>query len=202
MMLCLIQCGQTTWGAQGRMHGSTDLPLSDEGRASLNANLHLLEGCKASTVHHPADEAAAQSAHLCAQRIKARTREVAALADPSLGLLEGMTLEQFAERFPSRQKQWEDDLACFAAPEGESMHAAAARVFTALAQILKRARSEEVAVVLHNHALGMVRCWLDNRPLAELRGCLQNAAMIERRELPADAIVSLKSRAESVLAAT
>src|SRR5262245_57074263 len=114
--LTLIRCGETTWDAQGRVHGSTDLPLSDAGRAAVMAEVQRLGGARSTIIHHPQDEAAADTARMFAMAGE-KLRDVAELADPNLGLLEGLTQQEFAERFRSRSKQWKDDPITLSPPE-------------------------------------------------------------------------------------
>jgi broad specificity phosphatase PhoE len=193
IMLCLIQCGETAWSEAGRIQGAMDLPLSDAGRMQISAQLHRLSAAKAAMIHHPADEAAADTAHLCAGRINARTKATLELADPHLGLLEGLTEQEFATRFPKRYKQWEDDLLSLAPPEGEPMMNAADRLLKAVAKILKRSRSQEVAIVLHPLGLGLLRCWLADRPMNDVRTMLANRPRIERYALPVKMISALET---------
>lgn len=178
--LTLIRCGETTWDALGRVHGATDLPLSDAGRLAVHASLPQASTCKATIVHHPADEAATETAAIVSQAIGAKPREAPELADPNLGLLEGLTEEEFAERFRSRHKQWRDDPATLSPPEGEEMAEAVGRLFRGVAKIIKRSRGDEVAIVVHDLGLAMLRCWLSNRPLSEMREMLDPEPRIER----------------------
>lgn len=196
IMLWLIECGETEWALQGRIQGSADLPLSEAGRRAVDAELHRAEGANVAVVHHAPDEAAATTADLCAQRIKARTRAVVELADPHLGVLEGISEQEFAERFPKRHRQWEDDLVSLAPPEGEEIAEAAGRILRATARILKRSRSSEVALVLHTIGLGALRCWLADRSLHELRSMFAGRPRIERYAMPLEMISSLQSMAD------
>jgi broad specificity phosphatase PhoE len=77
-----------------------------------------------------------------------------------------------------------DDPATLSPPEGEEMSTAADRLFRAVAKIIKRSRSEEIAIVLHDLGLAMLRCWLANRPLADMRDMLEPEPRIERFVLP------------------
>ncbi|MHC4306393.1 MAG: phosphoglycerate mutase family protein, partial [Planctomycetota bacterium] len=43
-MLTLIRCGESTWDAEGRLHGRSDLPLSIAGRASVTSDVTALAG--------------------------------------------------------------------------------------------------------------------------------------------------------------
>ncbi len=191
--LCLIQCGQTTWEHDGRIHGSTDLPLSDTGREEVHAELHRMDQVKAATIYHPPDEAASETAQICAQHIGAKTKAVKELADPNLGLLEGLTELEFSERFPSRHKQWEDDILTLSPPEGEDVVDAADQLFRAIAKLLRRTRSDEVAIVLHPLALGMVRCWMSDLPLSDVHSINRNRPRMERYIMPSELIPALEN---------
>jgi probable phosphoglycerate mutase len=195
IMLCLIQCGETAWEAERRMHGHTDLPLSEAGRAALLEDVRRLRCDRVAVVHHPPDEAATDTAHIVARRLGARTRAVSELAEPNLGLLEGLTEDQFGERFPTRHRQWIEDPGSFHAPEGDSLLQAARRIQAAVARILKRSRSRETAIVLHRLALGNMRCWLAARPLSDLHIMLAGRPRVERYALMPTTIDDLEHEA-------
>ena len=143
MMVSLIRCGQTVWDADGRLRGSTDLPLSDAGRVAVQADLSQSALGRPSLIHHPPDDAATETARLCAARMGAKIKSADGLADPNLGLLEGLTRQEFAERFHTRFKQWDEDPLSLSPPEGEDVVDAADRLFNTVARILKRSRSDE-----------------------------------------------------------
>lgn len=200
IVLCLIECGETAWQIDGRVQGAMDLPLSDAGRIAVAAQLHRLAGSRASIIFHPADEACAESAAMCASHIGVKTKAVGELADPHLGLLEGLTAQEFSERFPTRFKQWEDDPFSLSPPNGEQMHEAADRLFRAVGKILKHSRSAEIAIVLHEMGLGMLRCWLADQPLRDLRLVLNGGPRIERYVIAREMLGALETAAESQFA--
>ncbi|TVQ52439.1 MAG: histidine phosphatase family protein [Phycisphaerales bacterium] len=196
LVLCLIRCGETRWAQEGRMSGRTDLPLSNRGRAFLTEQARFLASHHIATIYHPGDESAAESATICAASLKARTKVVSELADPDLGLLEGITEQEFADRYGKRYRTWIDDPMSFSPPEGEDMIAVRARIFRAVSKLLKRTRSEEVGVVLHPVGLGLIRCWLADRPPRELWQMLERRPPIERYVLDAGTIAELQEAAE------
>jgi broad specificity phosphatase PhoE len=201
--LTVIRCGETTWEAQGRVHGVTDLPLSDAGRIAVTADLiHLGAGgggggAKISMIHHPPDEAATDTARLCAALLGAKLRESPELNDPNLGLLEGLIEQEFAERFRSRHKQWKEDPITLSPPEGEDIATAADRIFRGVAKIIRRSRGEEVALVLHDLGRSMLRCWIADRPLTAMRE-MEGGAGIERIALPLNMIDGLETAAKAI----
>ena len=188
IVLCLIRGGETAWDGDGRVHGSTDLPLSDAGLDAVTADAARLKGVRFSTVHHPPDEAGGQTAELFARAAGAKAKPVDELADPDLGLLEGLLRQDFAERYPKRYRQWQDDPLTLSPPEGEEIAEARARIFAALARVLRRSRSEEVAVVLHSLGLGLLRSWLADRPAGDLWAMLRGRDRVERYALTGEMI--------------
>jgi broad specificity phosphatase PhoE len=195
VVINLIQCGQTIWDVERRVHGSTDLPLSETGRRSMIEEFNRVHAVKATVVHHPGDEAATDTAQLAAERWKAKTKEADDLADPNLGLLEGLGSQDFEDRFPSRHRQWEEDPMSLMPPEGERLTEAADRIFGEVARIINRSRGEEVAVVLHDLGAGMLRCWLADRPLGDLWDMLESRPHVERYVLPLSMAAELETAA-------
>ena len=79
--LLLIRCAQTEWDAVGRLQGSDDLPLSEQGRAwasGLGERLASDEDAlpKPGLVLHAPDEASAETASILAGPSKARTKAI------------------------------------------------------------------------------------------------------------------------------
>jgi len=183
ILLCLISCGETTWDQDRRLHGSTDLPLSESGRTAVAAAAARVTSTNLGAIHHPPDEAATETARILAEAHRVKTKAVSDLADPDLGLLEGLTEQVFADRYPKRYKQWHDEPFSLSPPEGEDVADARARVLGAVAKLLRRSKGEEVAVALHSLGLGFLRCWLADRPSRDLWTFLQDRPRVERYAL-------------------
>jgi broad specificity phosphatase PhoE len=188
VVLSLIRCGETTWDNDGRLHGRGDLPLSIAGRAAVEADVASLSEGRRSTVCHPPDEAATETAQIIARTVGAKVKSMTELAEPDLGVLEGLSEQAFAERFPKRFKQWQDDPLSLSPPEGEELVDARARVLAAAARLLRRARNGGVSLVLHPLGLGFLRCWLADRPPTDLWAVLRDRPRIEQYLLGAEMI--------------
>lgn len=209
-ILWLIRSGETAWQREQRVQGRTDLPLSTEGRTALASDLAQLGGAglptpqgspeqehgqrpaglltgKPSLIHHAADEAAKESAAMVARQFGARTKANADFDEPDLGLLSGLTMEHFEERFPTRFRQWEEEPLSLVPPEGEAMEDARTRVLDALGRLARRHRHEVFGLVLHPIALALVRAALEGRPGRELWNMLAARPRVERFLLPDDA---------------
>lgn len=203
-ILNLIACGETTWNQEGRLLGSADLPLSQPARSTaiteaehLAAMIEARDGksrSPISTIYHSPDEAAAETAQVFASALNTKVKPVDGLTDPHLGLLEGLTEQMIADRFPKRYKQWRKDPTTVSPPEGEELVDARARLFRTLARLLRKSKSRETAVVLHDLNLGFLRCWLAGAPTQQLWQMVRDRPLIERYVL-ADSLPSAMEEA-------
>lgn len=183
--------------ADNRIAGSTDLPLSVAGQVEAKEAARHMQTDHFATIYHPADEAAKETAQTFATALKAKPRAIAELADPNLGLLEGITAQDFAERYAKRFKQWEDDPLMLSPPEGEEMAEARSRIFAAVARLLKRSRGDETAVVLHTLGTGLLRCWLADCEGGAMWRLLESRPMVERYVFSDTMIRRLEAAAET-----
>lgn len=171
--LFVARCGATEWDEAGRLQGATDLPLSETGRAALDAEIAGLSkatvGAEISQVLCAADEGSEQTARLLAKRVGGKVKVLPGVAEMNLGLWEGMLRSDFEERYPRAWRQWREDPASVVAPQGESLVEARARIIGALASQIERLKGGTAsAVVVRPIAFGLVRCWLGERPTKEL----------------------------------
>ncbi|MBT8484362.1 MAG: histidine phosphatase family protein [Phycisphaerales bacterium] len=180
ILVTLVRAGHTHWEGEGRLHGATNLPLSDAGRAGVSSDLPQLDREAIATVYHAADEGATETAHLVAASINARTKVTGDLKGPDLGLFEGMLSQDLAERHPKRYKRWHEEMLSLMPPEGEAMADARARVFRAVAKLLKKSRAHGVAIVLHPFMYALLSCWLADRPSRDAWAVLEEGERVAR----------------------
>lgn len=192
IILRLVRCGETTWSDDGRLVGSSDLPLSDAGRAAVRADAARLDRGEVATIYHPADEAAIETAQIIGRALGAKPKVAPELADPHLGLLEGLTEQQFAERFPKRYKQWLEDPLSVSPPEAPDVMASRDQLFAAVAKLLRRSRRGEVAMVMQTQGMGLLQCWLAQRPAREMWAFVKSRPRIERYALTSAMINQLE----------
>lgn len=181
-MLYLVRHGETAWNAEGRLQGSTDVPLNDTGRAQAR------------------DLAIAFSRFGIARVITSdliRARETGAIIADALGLpapvvehdlrerrfgiFEGLTRDEIHTRYPHEWRAWTGRTAM---PEGgepvESsvgrMRAALDRVWT---QHVAPAPSGPALVVSHG---GIMRLWLSDLAGHLLPNIANGATFVVERE--------------------
>ena len=200
-LLWIIRCGETEWDAEERLRGDEDLPITAAGEAATREALERAASNPFSTpatIHHPLDQAAVTTATIARAVLGGRCRGNDELADPALGVLAGITLEELRDRFERRARQWEEDPSTLVPPDGEPFEDARSRLFEALADLLRRNRSEAMGVVLHDLGAGFIRAALAGSPRGNPRRWMEGRGRVETWALPVDAVERLEAAVETV----
>ena len=161
--LILIATAQTDWRVQNRLAGDTDLPLNQTGHEQAVADGGALAALAPTICRSGPEQATKQTAGIIAHELGIRFRTVKELREVDLGHWEGLTIDEFRERFPKVHRQWRAEPTTVEPPEGESIPSAASRLATGLTKILKRHPNEVLAVVVGPLAHAILRCRLQDR---------------------------------------
>ena len=173
------------------------MPRAREGETAVAEGVAEHDCGRLRSIYPPRDGAAIETAQIVAGGGGSKVRAVVDLADPDLGVLEGLTAKDFADRFSKRYKQWQEDPLTLAPPEGEPLVDARARLFGAISRMARRSRHDEIGIVLHPVGLGLLRCWLANRPAADLWSMLRTRPRIERYLLAREMVSELAEAANA-----
>lgn len=167
--LVLIPWADTAWRASRRLASRTPLPLSADGQAQAGMWGNALAARELTTLYASNEQTSTETASLVVERSEAKRKHMDALHEIDFGLWEGLTESQLHSRFPKLYKKWFEDPASVCIPDGEDLEQAAARIRTALNQIVKKQRNGPIGVVLGPAVLALVRCELENVPIGRLR---------------------------------
>ncbi|MFJ4684918.1 histidine phosphatase family protein [Streptomyces sp. NPDC088789] len=185
--LLLARHGETIWHAENRYAGSSDIPLTDRGRAQARAlgrwaAAHPVDAIWTSPLSRAIDTAAPA----CAALALTPHREPA-LAECDFGVQEGRTLAEYAERDPAAARAFVRDPVAHPFPRSEDPASAADRGVGTLRRIAGAHPGGRVLVVAHNTLLRLTLCALLSIPLGEYRRVfpkLRNTALTELRVGP------------------
>jgi len=166
--ILLVRASGTVWDEAGRLQSETDLPLSKTGRAELDGLCASLNGLRLSVIFTAPDEASAETAEALASRCGGRLRSMPGLAEPGVGLWEGLKESELTERYAKAYRQWQEDPSSVQAPEGEDFDDASERILAAVGRALEKAGKDAVAIVARPMAHAIVRGWLTERTPQEL----------------------------------
>lgn len=196
LRITLIRSAETDWELQGRIRGRTDLPLSSNGVEILSAS--LADSPEIQVIRHATDEASKATARLLVRSTGARRRKLVGLEPPNFGLLEGLTLAEATERYPTRSRIWEDNPLALNPPDGESLNVLAERTGQALGRTLSRVRMRSIAFVAHPLVIGVMRLLLADLPSARYHDMEAAAPRIELFSLPEGGVESILRRASEL----
>lgn len=144
--MVLWRHGQTAWNLEGRVQGSTDVPLDDVGQSQATRAANLLSGLRPAAIVS-SDLSRAWST---AEPLAAITG-LALRADPRLrerfqGEWEGLSDTDLRERYPRELARWDP-------PGAETYQAVAARVVPAVREAAEAVESGVLVVVSHGGAI-------------------------------------------------
>jgi broad specificity phosphatase PhoE len=200
-VLWLIRCGENEWDAEDRLRGDEDLPLTPAGEAATREAVERASSLpfpRPGVIHHPLDQSAVSTAKLAATALGSRRRGNDELADPSLGVLAGITLEELHDRFERRARQWEEDPSTLMPPDGEPFQDARVRLIETGRAILHRNRTNAVGIVVHDLAAGFLRTALAGLPEGNPRRWMEGRARVETWAIPADVTERLDHVLEAI----
>ncbi len=138
--IALVRHGQTDWNAQGRLQGSTDIPLNDVGRGQARDAVAALSGYEWDAIVSSPLSRAAETARLIGAGLGlSEARSVPELSERSFGAAEGLQAGPELEtlRIPGgfRGAETEDE--------------AASRGLAAMEALAEEFRGRRVLVVAH-----------------------------------------------------
>lgn len=174
----LVRHGATMLSAEDRFAGSTDVELSDEGRAQARSLGRRLANERIAAVYSSPMKRTLETARLIAAshapeaavadatgampagtgRLEPRIRE--GLREIGHGRWEQMTRAEVEARYAEEYAAWEEDPFTFAPEGGESGIAVMARALPAVRDIVLAHEGERVLVVSHKATIRLVICVL------------------------------------------
>jgi len=167
IQLVLIPAAATEWDESGRLQGGSDLPASASGLAAAKACVESAAALNPAVVLSAPDEASVQTAKLLAKHVGVKVRTISALADPSLGLWEGLAESAALERYPTVYKQWRQDPSSVHPPEGEAFDHAVHRITSGLVKAIEKSSKESYALALRPAAYRIVSRWAAGAPIVQ-----------------------------------
>ncbi len=156
----LIRHGATTLSAEDRFAGSTDVDLSEEGRAQAQHLAARLVSEKIAAVYASPMRRTVETATIVAAPHSLAPVQNPGLKEISHGRWEGLTRREVEAQFADEYAAWEQDPFTFAPEGGESGLTVMARALPVLREIVLRHADTGVAVVSHKATIRLVLCSL------------------------------------------
>ena len=161
MRLLLARHGQSTWNAERRFQGSTDIALSALGRAQATALGQALAGYRVSAAYVSPYRRARETAEIALLDKPVPLSAMDELRELSLGDWEGCTVDEVRGREGDPYRAWLLAPHDCPPPNGEPLDAVYRRVQSAVERIrAAHSDDEDVLVVAHGGVISVYACVL------------------------------------------
>lgn len=156
MHLLLIRHGETDWNNERRIQGNTDTPLNANGIAQAQQLAARIAGDKIDALYTSPLARARATAEVVAQQAGVALLLDDRLKEKGLGDLEGLTVDEFQERYPDLHRGWISSVDHFPLPGEESPAQLRERLVTFLDDLDARySNGARVGVVTHGGTISM-----------------------------------------------
>jgi len=169
VQILLIRPGITEYDQQGRVQGTLDIPLCEDGRQQVETMVAELRGQPIAAIYASPCQAADQTANVLGDAIEVKVKTVDKLQNLNQGLWQGMLVAEVKSKQPKVYRQWQEQPETVCPPQGETLSSAIQRVKPALAKILKKHKADPVvAIVVPEPLASVVRSMLGDEDLGDL----------------------------------
>ncbi|MFO0675886.1 MAG: histidine phosphatase family protein [Polyangiaceae bacterium] len=154
----LVRHGATTLSVEDRFAGSTDVDLSEEGRAQVSALAARLTGEKVDAVFASPLRRTVETATILAAPHGLGIVTHDGLREIDHGRWEGMTRREVESKYEGEYSAWEEDPFTFAPEGGESGLSVMARALPVIREIVTTHTGKTVVVASHKATIRLVLC--------------------------------------------
>jgi probable phosphoglycerate mutase len=168
LQILLIRPGATEYDQQGRVQGTLDVPLCEEGRLEVAELVELLRGEPLDVVYFSPVECAEQTAEAIGEALHIRVRRLDKLQNLNHGLWQGMLVEDVKLKQPKVYRQFMEQPETICPPEGETVPAARTRADEALSRLVKKHDEGTIGLVVPEPMASIVRQVLRRDELGDL----------------------------------
>ncbi len=151
-----VRHGQTTWNAESKFQGHTDVPLSSMGVGQAESLAKRLTGYRISAFYTSDLSRAVKTAEILAQPHNLPVVPIPGLREVNFGSWEGKVFSnEVKDKLIKSGKSWWDSSLEGSGPRGESLSQMSARVNESIRSIVERhLDDQEIVVVSHG---GVIR---------------------------------------------
>ncbi len=160
LKILLIRTGNTEYECQGRIQGTLDVPLSEDGRQHIEHLVESLRDQPIDVLYFAPCRASQQCAEILTEQLNIKSKKVDSLHNLDHGLWQGMLLEDVKVKQPKVYRQWQEPPETVCPPNGETLGQARERMQQALAKLAKKHKQETVAILVPEPLTSLLHCML------------------------------------------
>ncbi len=170
LKIVLIRPGSTDFDQQGRVQGTLDIPLSDDGKRQVTEAIGELRELEIGTIYTSPCRAASETARAIATALGLKVRSIDKLKNLDQGLWQGMLIDDVRTKQPKLYRRWQEEPESVCPPEGETIALARRRVAEAIAKLIKRHKNGVIGLVVPQPLASVVCNVLRRDELLDLWG--------------------------------
>lgn len=157
--LYIARHGQTVDNLENRIQGHTDSPLTELGVRQAEAIADRLASESFAAIYSSDLGRAVRTAEVIASRQGLPINTTPLLRESNLGVAQGLTVKEFAERWPEDYRLWQMDSTMHRPPRAETIEQVVERCGEFIQQALaERSDREKLAVIAHSGSLRGLIC--------------------------------------------
>jgi broad specificity phosphatase PhoE len=177
--LYIVRHGQTVDNLENRIQGHTDSPLTDLGVRQAEAVADRLASEYFAAIYSSDLGRAVRTAEIIASRLGIPIQTTPLLRELNLGVAQGLTKDEFAERWPEEYRLWGIDSVAHRPPDGESIESIVERCREFIGQVLREYHDQDkLAVIAHGGSQKGLVCAALGLPVTAMRSVsVSNASL-------------------------
>ena len=156
--LLLVRHGQSEWNAAGRIQGQIDIQLDETGRQQAQLIADRLAAEPVAAIYSSPLQRAKATAKTIADRFTLPVQLDQRLMEYDFGVFSGSTWKDVEENHPEFASRWLEDPWAVPVANSEGRVNFAARVMSAMEDIIERHPDGQVVVVAHGGTFGIYLC--------------------------------------------
>ena len=185
VQILLIRPGTTEYDQQGRVQGTLDIPLCEDGRQEVHAMVDELQTQPIDAIYCSPNQSAQQTAEALGAKLDLKAKTIDQLHNLDHGLWQGMLVADVKMKQPKVYRQWQEQPETVCPPQGETISITKQRVQAVLAKLTKKHKAGALlAVVAPEPLASVIRHVLRHDEWGNLWQCCAAPAKWELIEVP------------------
>src|SRR6476661_9875981 len=156
VQILLVRPGITEYDQQGRVQGTLDIPLSEEGQQEVEVLIEAIRNHPIASIYVSPCQSAQETGEAIAQSLDVKVKTVDKLQNLNQGLWQGMLVSDVKAKQPTVYRQWQEQPETICPPQGEKLSSAKQRVSAAVAKIVKKHKSDGIVAIVVPEPLASV----------------------------------------------
>ena len=163
----VIRPGATEFDDQGRIKGSLDMPLSENGRHQVASLAADLKNVRIKVIYSSPCESARETAEALAEDRDARIKVIDAFRNVDHGLWHGKLIDEVKRNHPKVYRSGQETPEEFCSPQGEPISKARERVTKSLRKCIRK-HSGVIAIVVPDPLASILESLISGEEMSDL----------------------------------